>query len=82
MVVQDWQRAIFQTEDPEPYPLQTEDRLRYARAPVHVIFVTYIANRLLLVKVKSPYNWVISPLTQPQVANQQKKSKIISTEAR
>ena len=36
------------------------------------------ANRLLLVKcydnkkVKSPYNWVISPLTQPQVANQQK----------
>ena len=37
------------------------------------------ANRLLLVrcydnkKVKSPYNWVIYPLTQPQVANQQKK---------
>ena len=37
------------------------------------------AKRLLLVKrcdnkkVKSPYNWVISPLTQPQVANQQKK---------
>ena len=23
-------------------------------------------------KVKSPYNWVISPLTQLQVANQQK----------
>ena len=37
------------------------------------------ADRLLLVKcydnnkVKSPYNWVISSLTQPQVANQQKK---------
>ena len=36
------------------------------------------ANRLLLVKcydnkkVKSPYNWVISPLTQPQTANQEK----------
>ena len=35
------------------------------------------ANRLLLVKcydnkkVKSPYNWVISPLTQSQVANKQ-----------
>ena len=26
-------------------------------------------------KVKSPYNWVISPLTPPQVANQQKKNK-------
>ena len=24
---------------------------------------------------KSPYNWVISPLTQPQVVNQQKKEK-------
>ena len=39
------------------------------------------ANRLLLVKcydnkkVESPYNWVISPLTQPQVANQQNRKK-------
>ena len=24
---------------------------------------------------KSPYNWVISPLTQPQVANQQQKTQ-------
>ena len=37
------------------------------------------ANRGLLVKchdnkkVKTPYNWVTSFLTQPQVANQQKK---------
>ena len=37
------------------------------------------ANGLLLVKcynnkkVLSPYNWVISPLTQPEVANQQQK---------
>ena len=36
------------------------------------------ANRLWLVKcydnkkVKPPYNWVISPLTHPEVANQQK----------
>ena len=36
------------------------------------------ANRLLLVKcydnikAKSPYNWVISLLTQPQVANKKK----------
>ena len=28
-------------------------------------------------KFKLPYNWVISPLTQPQVANQQKKIKTI-----
>ena len=27
---------------------------------------------------KSPYNWVISPLTQPQVANQQQQKKRIS----
>ena len=38
-------------------------------------------NRLLLVKcydnkkVKSPFNWVISPLTQPQVAYQQKRKE-------
>ena len=41
------------------------------------------ANRLLLVKfydnkkVKSPYNWVISLLTQPQVANQQQQQKVL-----
>ena len=40
------------------------------------------ANRLLLVKcydskkVKSPYKWVIYPLTQPQVANQQQQKKV------
>ena len=28
---------------------------------------------------KSPYNWVISPLTQPQVANQQEKKEIVET---
>ena len=34
-------------------------------------------------KVKSPYNWVISPLTQPHVAYQQKeKKKTISFEKR
>ena len=39
------------------------------------------AVMLLLVKCydkkwfMSPYNWVIYPLTQPQVANQQKKKK-------
>ena len=41
------------------------------------------ANRLLLVKcyddkkVKSPYNWVISLLTQPEVANQQQQQKTV-----
>ena len=40
------------------------------------------ANRLLLVKyydnkkVKSPYNWVISPLTQPEVANHKKNLRL------
>ena len=39
------------------------------------------AVRLLLIKCydkkwfMSPYNWVINPLTQPQVANQQQKKK-------
>ena len=39
------------------------------------------ANRLLLVKfydnkkVKPSYNWIISPLTQPQVAKQQQQKK-------
>ena len=28
MVEQDWYRTVFQTEDPDPYPLQTEDRHR------------------------------------------------------
>ena len=27
-------------EDPDPYPQQMEDRLRHARGPVHVIYVT------------------------------------------
>ena len=42
----------------------------------------YWATRLLLVKcyvnkmVKSPYSWVISPLTQPQVANQQQQKNV------
>ena len=40
-----------------------------------------IALVLVLVKcydnkmVKSPYNWVIYPLTQPQMANQQQQKK-------
>ena len=51
---------------------------------IHFIATTNITNRLLLVKchdnkkIKSPYNWVISPLTQPQVANQQKNKKNLS----
>ena len=49
-------------------------------------FDTEITNGLLLVKsydnkkVRSPYNWFISPLTQPEVANQlQKKDNKKST---
>ena len=54
-----------------PYVLEMKERNLVSRA-----------NRLLLVncydnkKVKSPYNWAISPLTQPQVANQQKNKLI------
>ena len=50
-----------------PYVLKMKERNLACRA-----------NRLLLVKcydnkkVKSSYNWVISPLAQPQVTNQQK----------
>ena len=50
-----------------PYVLEMKERNLVCRA-----------NRLLLVKcygnrkVKSPHNWVIYPLTQPQMANQQK----------
>ena len=42
MIVQDWQRTVFQTEYPDPYQLQTEDRYRRARGPVHVISITLI----------------------------------------
>ena len=49
MVVQDWRRAIFHTEDPDPYPLQMEDRFRRARGPVHVISVTKILTEYGLI---------------------------------
>ena len=48
---------------------------------IHISFTSYKAERLLLVKCndkkwfKSFFNWVIFPLTQPPVANQQKKRK-------
>ena len=44
----------------------------------------FLATRLWIVKlydnkkVKSPYNWFISPLTQPEEANQQQQQKSIS----
>ena len=53
-----------------PYVLELEESNLVCRA-----------NRLLLVKccdnkkVKSPYNWVIFLLTQPQVANQQQQQQ-------
>ena len=49
------------------------------RLVLGLLYFVCRANMLLLVKcydnkkIKSPYNWVISPLTQPEVANQQKK---------
>ena len=41
------------------------------QAFVGLLLAKWYDNKL----VKSPYNCVISPLTQPQVANQKKKKK-------
>ena len=53
--------------------------VQYYSLDLWLIIYIKIADRQLLVKcydikmVKSPYNCVIFPLTQPQVANQQQK---------
>ena len=51
-----------------PYVLEIKERNLVCRTN-RLLLVKYYDNK----KVKSPHNWVISPLTQPQVANQQKK---------
>ena len=48
---------------------------------IYVVLFVKITDRLLLLKcydnkmAKSPFNWFILPLNQPEVANQQKKTK-------
>ena len=36
--------SVFQIEDPDTYPLQTEDKQRRARGPVHAISISYIID--------------------------------------
>ena len=43
MVVQDWYRTVFQTKDPDPYPLTNGGQ---TRGPVHAISVAFIHELL------------------------------------